>query len=241
MLVVIKNVRIAFPELYVPKPFGGTGPARCSAQLLMDPNTPHGQANIQAVQKAIVEVATEKWKEKARDMVRSFAAKAELCLHNGNEKSEYAGFPGMMFVSSSNDKPPVVVDENKRVLTAVNHNGKIYSGCFVNAQIDVWAQDNQYGKKVNATLVAVQYHAQGEAFSGGASYDDSLFTASDPAAGATGSDFFGTAGADPFAGLAGGQAPAANADPFAGLSGAGAPTAAGADSFFGVPSAGSPW
>jgi hypothetical protein len=242
MLVVLKIVRIAFPEIYVAKPFGGTGASRCSAMFLMDPATPHGAANISQMQKAIVQVATDKWKDKARDMVRSFAAKAELCLHEGNEKSEYEGFAGMKFVSASNDQPPVVVDENKRILTPQNHQNKIYSGCYVNAQVDVWAQDNQYGKKINAKLIAVQYQGQGVAFSGGAGYDDSLFTAADPSAGATGSDFFGQGGGDPFAGLS--SQPAnnsmagmfgGNADPFASPA-----PAVSADSFFGAPASTNP-
>ena len=45
--------------------------------------------------------------------------------------------------------------------------GKPYSGCHVNVIIDVWAQDNQYGKKINAQLQGIQFLRDGEAFSGG--------------------------------------------------------------------------
>jgi hypothetical protein len=52
--------------------------------------------------------------------------------------------------------------------------GVIYSGCFVNAQIDIWAQDNGFGKRINCTLAGVQFAADGDAFGGGrpASADD---------------------------------------------------------------------
>lgn len=30
--------------------------------------------------------------------------------------------------------------------------GLVYSGCYVNARIELWAQDNANGKRVNAKL-----------------------------------------------------------------------------------------
>ena len=37
----------------------------------------------------------------------------------------------------------------------------------MNAILDIWAQDNQYGKKVNAQLQGVQFFKDGDAFAGG--------------------------------------------------------------------------
>ena len=45
--------------------------------------------------------------------------------------------------------------------------GRPYSGCYVVAIVELWAQDNSWGKRVNATLKGVQFFADGEAFSGG--------------------------------------------------------------------------
>ena len=44
----------------------------------------------------------------------------------------------------------------------------------VNATVNVWAQDNKYGKRVNAQLLGVQFYADGDSFGGGAvgSVDD---------------------------------------------------------------------
>ena len=33
--------------------------------------------------------------------------------------------------------------------------------------VELWAQDNQYGKGVNATLRGVQFYRDGQAFTGG--------------------------------------------------------------------------
>jgi hypothetical protein len=42
--------------------------------------------------------------------------------------------------------------------------GVLYSGCYVNMTVTLWTQDNEYGKRVNANLRAVQFVKDGEAF-----------------------------------------------------------------------------
>jgi hypothetical protein len=49
----------------------------------------------------------------------------------------------------------------------VTTDGKPYAGCYVNANIDVWWQDNKYGKRVNASLRSVQFVKDGESFGAG--------------------------------------------------------------------------
>jgi hypothetical protein len=61
---------------------------------------------------------------------------------------------------------PLVIDRNRDPLTAAD--GKPYSGCYVNVSIDVWAQDNKYGKRINAQLKGIQFVRDGDAFGGGA-------------------------------------------------------------------------
>lgn len=173
MKVVLKNVRGAFLNLWEPKKFGDTGEARCNGLFLMDPKTPHGTANIKAIKDAAVAVAKEKWGAKAGDVFKTIQAKGDLCLQDGAAKSEYDGFDGMMFVSAGNKARPVVVNKDKTPLT--ERDGIVYSGAYFNVSIDVWAQDNKYGKRINAKLNAVQFHADGEAFSGGEGYSDDDF------------------------------------------------------------------
>jgi hypothetical protein len=58
-----------------------------------------------------------------------------------------------------------VYDKNKTFLTEAD--GKPYAGCYVNCALNIWAQDNQYGRRINAELVSVQFLRDGDAFSGG--------------------------------------------------------------------------
>jgi hypothetical protein len=59
-----------------------------------------------------------------------------------------------------------VIDRDTKPLTAAD--GRPYGGCFVDASVDIWAQDNSWGKRINAKLRWVQFRGDGDAFSGGA-------------------------------------------------------------------------
>ena len=52
--------------------------------------------------------------------------------------------------------------------------GIVYSGCYVNASIDIYAFDN-VGKGNSAGLRGVQFLRKGDAFGGGAAADESEF------------------------------------------------------------------
>jgi hypothetical protein len=169
--VVLNGVRLAFASIWEPKQFNGTGETACSAAFIIDPKTQ--PAEISKVVEAIKAVAAEKWGAKANDMLTMLKAKGDLCLQDGATKATYDGFAGNMFVSARNKARPVVVDKDKSPLT--QSDGKPYSGCYVNVSIEIWAQDNGYGKRINAKLIAIQFAKDGQAFSGGEGYTDSDF------------------------------------------------------------------
>jgi hypothetical protein len=168
MKIKLSNVRLAFPQLFVAKAFNGEGKAEFSASLLIDPADPQ----VKTIQAGIDAVAREKWGAKSADVLKQLRASDKTCLHNGDTKATYDGFAGNLFVSARNPMRPLVIDTNKTPLTA--QDGKPYAGCYVNVSIELWAQDNGFGKRVNATLMGVQFFADGESFTGGgvASEDD---------------------------------------------------------------------
>jgi Protein of unknown function (DUF2815) len=49
-----------------------------------------------------------------------------------------------------------------------------YGGCYINLLIRPWFQDNKFGKRVNAGLVAVQFLRDGPAFGEGRISDDEI-------------------------------------------------------------------
>ena len=104
---------------------------------------------------------------------KGLVVKDRLAVHDGDAKSTYQGFEGNFFVSASNKVRPTAIDRDKSPLTA--QDGKLYAGCYVNASVEVWAQDNTYGKGVNVSLRGVQFAADGEAFSAGGAADADEF------------------------------------------------------------------
>ena len=53
--------------------------------------------------------------------------------------------------------------------------GRPYGGCYVRAVLDLWAQDNKWGKRINCTLKGVQFIKDGDAFSASTPAQDEDF------------------------------------------------------------------
>ncbi len=176
MKVVLKNVRLAFPQLFEPKAFGEVKPA-FSASFLIDPV--ENKDVLESVKAALAQVATEKWGTKSSEMLTMLKAQNKLCLHDGAEKAKYDGFMGNLFISARSETAPGVFDNKKdasgTLVRLQQRDGKPYAGCYVNASIDIWAQANTFGTRINAALLGVQFHRDGEAFSGSRPSDGDEF------------------------------------------------------------------
>lgn len=162
--VMLTNVRLAFPVLEEPEQFQGQGKPRYSATLLMEPNS----ANHKAILAAMKAAAGEKWgAAKAEAAVKGLFASGKTALVDGNLKDKYDGFEGKMALGahSQASAPPRLLDGQKNELP--RNTGVIYPGCYVNASVEIWAQDNQFGKRLNAQLRGVQFAAQGDSFAAG--------------------------------------------------------------------------
>lgn len=161
MLITLKNVRLAFSQFLFTK---GTNLQNAepnfSCTLIIDKK----DSQIQAVRKVIAEVAKEQWKDKSIAILKQLNAKESLCLRDGDLKTDYAGFEDTMYISCNAKTRPTIVDKDRSPL--VEEDGKPYAGCYVNAKLDIWAQDNNYGKRVNASLRGIQFAGDGEAFGG---------------------------------------------------------------------------
>lgn len=162
MNVMLKNVRIAFPNLFVATQFEGQGPFTYSATFLVDPSSP----NHKVVMEAIKAVAAEKWADKATAILKAISGNNQKCCYYPGELKEYDGFAGMYALSAKRKQEaghPKVIDQKMNELAQAD--GKPYGGSYVNAKVDIWAQENEYGKGIRATLVAVQFVKDGDAFS----------------------------------------------------------------------------
>ena len=155
--VILKDVRLSFAQIFRAKAFnddddGGTPKFNCS--FLID--KVKGKPAIDTVKAAIREVARAKWGDDIPKLKPD-----KFCLRDGDNE-EWDGYAGCMYVSASNARRPTIVDRDRRALS--EDDGRAYSGCYVNAVIRVWAQDNKWGKRINASLEAIQFVRHGEAF-----------------------------------------------------------------------------
>lgn len=169
MKLKLNNVRLAFPVLFEAKTVNGEGKPAFSASFLIDPADPQ----VKTLNAAIDQMAKEKWGAKADAILKQMRATDKVALHDGDLKSNYDGFPGNLYVSARSTTRPLVIDKDKSPLA--EQDGKPYAGCFVNASIELWAQDNNYGKRVNASLRGVQFLRDGDAFTGGGAASEDEF------------------------------------------------------------------
>jgi len=166
----LKDVRLAFPELWEATSFEEGGRKKFSAALLIRKDDPQ----VKAIKEALLECAVAKWGVKGNDVARQLFKADRAALRDGDDesKAKYDGYEEHWYVNASNDIAPTVLDRDKSPLG--QRSGRPYSGCYVNAVVEFWAQDNKYGKRLNATLMGVQFFRDGDAFAGGraASGDD---------------------------------------------------------------------
>lgn len=165
MKVTLSNVRLSFPHLFVPQKSTDGNSENYNCTAIIEP----GSANAKALAKAVEQVASDKWGAKADSILTELRKKDKVCYRESEKTNQsgdvYAGFEDMHWLSCSDKVRPTVIDRDKSPLTAAD--GKPYGGCYVNLIVDVWPQDNQHGKRINASLKGVQFVKDGDAFSGG--------------------------------------------------------------------------
>jgi hypothetical protein len=154
-MIMIGGARVSFPHLFR-RPVINGEEGKCGAVLMLDPKKHAGA--IHTIEKGIDALC--KFKFKGRKIPSD-----KLCLRDGDDKGrpEYEGY--QVLSANSKGKPLVIGKDGSNVITDEEEN-PIYAGCYVNAKVRLWAQDNQYGKRVNAELVAIQFLKDGEPLDG---------------------------------------------------------------------------
>lgn len=163
---LLKNVRASFPVLFKGEQYQGTGNYRCGVSLLVPPDHPQ----VKQINAGIDEAATLKWKDKAAVTVKAAKAKDKICLRDGDLKAKYDGYEGNLVLSANCQggetepecvKPQVFTADRVEVTDSAKN--PIYSGCYVNALVEIYA-DSRFGDGVFAKLVGIQFDHDGDAF-----------------------------------------------------------------------------
>ncbi len=154
MKIKLNNVRLSFPSLFQRSSFQGeTG--KFEGTFLLDKTT---QADlISSINGSIKECVK----------VNGKGAKIppdKICFKDGDD-FDYDGYAGHMSFKASNNKPPKILDRDLSALS--EDDNRLYAGCYVNAMVELWFQNNNYGKRVNANLLGVQFFKDGKPFGDG--------------------------------------------------------------------------
>lgn len=235
--IVIQG-RLSYPDIFKPragvaKADGKPGDPRYGCHIIVDPASP----SFEKLKQAFMQAAAIKWPNNTAAIVGALEA-SKKCVRNGNtylDKSGVVrnGYQGMMYVVARSKHAPLVLADKFKDSKPLHvredgstwQEGKPapvqwkvtvpYGGCYCNVQIEIYGMEGtganaQMGKSVNATLLAVQFVKDGEAFGGSRADEGDFSQVGDDPSTPTGNDPFG---ADPFAQPA--AQPAKAVDPFA--------------------------
>jgi len=151
--IMLKNVRLSFPSIFQRSSFNGQE-GKFEATFLLNKET-------QADQIAKLEAAIEEAIKEAKVKVPS----DKRCLKDGDD-FDYDGYAGHMAFKAASNKRPTIIDRDKSPLAEDDTNAP-YAGCYVNAVVDIWVQNNNYGRRANGNLFGIQFFKDGDSFGSG--------------------------------------------------------------------------
>lgn len=172
MKVKINRARLCFAQnLFVAsKPATASADSKVKFQIeaLIEPT---GE-NVKLMKDAINAEAQREWGEKATDTLKQVHAAGKIwCLRDGDLKDR-PEYKGKLVVSAKNETRPITLGSGPDGRGAVTQaDGMFYSGCYVNAIIDVKA-GSKPSKQVYAYLLGVQFAGDGERLAGSAASAD---------------------------------------------------------------------
>ncbi len=163
--VVLKNVRCSFLNVFKAVSYNNGDP-KYGVQLIV----PKDHKGLEAFEKAVLEVAKEKFPSKVKGS--KISASLKMPLRDGDiERDEYPDiYENTYFFSASSSRRPQVFDRDKSALA--EDDGVMYSGCYVNASLNVYAFDVQGNKGVAVGLNGLQFVKDGEPLGGNSDSTD---------------------------------------------------------------------
>lgn len=156
--IKIVNARLSFPSLFKKNAFQEGQEGKFEATFL------------------VPKKGNEAWHKECLAVIEATKTESKLgkvpsdkvFLKDGDEAfdlDKYPEYEGHWIVKASNGKRPTIINKDKTPLTEDDE--VLYAGCYVNGSIEPWAQNNTFGKRVNANLLGVQFAKDGEPFGAG--------------------------------------------------------------------------
>lgn len=162
--------RLSYADIFVPREYKkGDGNFRYKADILIPKEETTvggvkmgGKAVYKKIVAAIAAAKEEEWGSDKSSHPRIPASK--VCLKDG-DSDEYGteDSAGHWILRASDTEKPTALARNGRT-ELTQEDGLLYSGSYANVIVNMWAQNNEWAKRINANLNAVQHVAEGEKF-----------------------------------------------------------------------------
>ncbi len=152
---MLKGVRLAYAHMH-PHTIKGED-AAAGALIMLDHNDPQ----IKAIQAEITRIQNE---ENKGERIGS----DKYCLRSSVDRGRSGELGDCMVLSANAKKGQSILTMGKGSTTPITNSmeNPIYSGCYANVKVRFWWQDNNFGKRINASLVAVQFAEDGDPLDG---------------------------------------------------------------------------
>lgn len=175
--IQLKNVRLSFPNIFIPQASdlknddGSPAEPKYNCEFIIDPKSDAWKVLMAEWERACAAEYGANWKA-----IVSSLSKERKCIKNGNnvlkkDGTIRDGYEGMMAIKASNKMPPFVCGrKTTKVFTKANMSepadDRPFGGCYVNAKIIInpMLERGKMSKQVRATLMGIQFFAEGPAF-----------------------------------------------------------------------------
>jgi hypothetical protein len=169
MLVTLKGVRLAFADIWAPKPPGTARASQVRLRLIVDPknNKDDGEADPRHPQ------------EGGQGEVEGQGRRRPGVIEGDNQKycwfeedklnaegDVVDGFEGMFYLSCP-VAGPAHPDRPRPHRAVQARTAAPTPAAIVVSKVDIWAQDNAHGKGMRAQIQGLQFMRDGDAFGGG--------------------------------------------------------------------------
>tara|TARA_R110000796_G_scaffold42758_4_gene105373 strand:- start:51 stop:566 length:516 start_codon:yes stop_codon:yes gene_type:complete len=150
--IKLNNVRLSFPSIFNKSEFNGQV-GKFEATFLMNK-----ESQAKMITEVEAQIALIQKDNKAK------VSPDKICLKDG-EFVDYDGYAGCMSIKAGSNRRPTVLGRDKAPV--IEEDNIVYAGCYVNAVVELWFQDNSYGKRVNCNLLGIQFAKDGDTFGAG--------------------------------------------------------------------------
>lgn len=155
-MIKLKNIRLVWPRLWEKRAFEGDPNAQATynASFLISKTDPQ----LKVIHEAIIEMVKEKWPKNAKNAYNTLKLKDKLCLRDGNvHQAGKEEFRDHYYISAASSKEFPRVSKGRIELT--KEKDPFYGGCRVLVFLEIWPQDSEKAKRINARIAGIQFMA----------------------------------------------------------------------------------